>query len=390
MIKWCSFRSEQRKAAKALRHKCRMAFANAAISDSEQHPFGTGFKGVAAALFIAARTSVRTGDKPPCCNPFKAPPFGHSSLKMVSLKSASIATVSLLLSTTKLAAQSGTTAPVSQDVTGNETTNQVIDWLLADGIEVGKRILLALLIFVIGRWITAILSKKIRSLMEKKEVDPALVSFGSSIIYYVLMIAVVLAAIQQLGFQTTSLVAILGAAGLAVGLALQGSLSNFAAGVLIIMFRPFRIGDFVQAGGESGVIQEIGVLMTIMKSGDNKKIIVPNSAIMSGSIINVTANETRRVDMRVAVGYNDDLNQVIDIINEVLDADDRVLAEPARQVVVAEMADSSVNLHVRPWSKTEDYWGIYFDFQKTIKERFDQAGITIPYPQRDVYMHQVQ
>jgi len=281
-------------------------------------------------------------------------------------------------------------ASAPESITGNETADNIIEALRTDGVEIGKKILLALAIFIIGKWIAAAIRNKVRSAMQKKEVDPALISFGTSIIYYVLMIAVVLAAVQQLGFQTTSLVAVLGAAGLAVGLALQGSLSNFASGVLIIMFRPFRIGDFVEAGGEAGVILEIGVLVTVMKSPDNKKIIVPNSAIMSGSITNVTANETRRVDMMVGVGYNDDLNKTIDIINEVLDADDRILAEPARQVVVAEMADSSVNLHVRPWSKTSDYWGVYFDFQKNIKERFDKEGISIPYPQQDVYMHQVQ
>jgi len=306
------------------------------------------------------------------------------------LKSANTAAAALLFSATKLAAQTETTTPEAESMTGNATADRVVDWLLADGVAIGLKVLLALAIFVIGKWIVAMIRNKMRGVMEKKEVDPALISFGTSIIYYVLMISVVLAAVQQLGFQTTSLVAVLGAAGLAVGLALQGSLSNFASGVLIIMFRPFRIGDFVQAGGEAGVILEIGVLVTVMKSPDNKKIIVPNSAIMSGSITNVTANDTRRVDMMVGVGYNDDLSKVISVINEVINADERVLKDPAPQVVVAEMADSSVNLHVRPWSATSDFWGVYFDFQKNIKERFDQEGISIPYPQQDVYMHQVQ
>ena len=208
-------------------------------------------------------------------------------------------------------------------------------------------------------------------------------------LYYTLMTAIILAAIQRLGFQTTSLVAVLGAAGLAVGLALQGSLSNFAAGVLIIMFRPFRIGDVIDAGGQVGAVKEIGVLVTVLASPDNKKIIVPNSAIMSGSITNITAHDTRRVDMSVGVSYSDDLDKVQSIILDVLNADARVLKDPAPQVVVSELADSSVNFHVRPWCKKEDYWGVFFDFQKTIKQRLDKEGVTIPFPQRDVWMRQV-
>lgn len=224
--------------------------------------------------------------------------------------------------------------------------------------------------------------------MEARKVDPALVSFGTNIIYYVLVIAVTLAAVQQLGFQTTSLVAILGAAGLAVGLALGGALSNFASGVLIILFRPFKIGDFIDAGGQAGVVEEIGVLVTILRSPDNKKIIQPNTSIMSGAIINVTANDTRRVDMSVGVSYTDDLDKVQNIILDVLNADERILKDPAPQVVVAELADSSVNFNVRPWCATGDYWGVFFDFQKAIKQRLDNEGVSIPFPQQDVYMHQ--
>jgi len=272
---------------------------------------------------------------------------------------------------------------------GEELLETVAQWLLQEGINIGKAILMALIIFVVGKWIAGAIKNKLRSTMEKRNVDPALISFGTSIIYYVLMIAVVLAAVQQVGFQTTSLVAVLGAAGLAVGLALQGSLSNFASGVLIIMFRPFKIGDFIDAGGQAGVVQEIGVLVTIMKTPDNKKIIQPNSAIMSGAIVNVTANDTRRVDMTVGVSYSDDLDKVQNIILDVLNADSRVLQDPAPQVVVAEMADSSVNFNVRPWCATGDYCGVFFDFQKTIKQRLDQEGVSIPFPQQDVYMHQV-
>ncbi|MBC2606361.1 mechanosensitive ion channel family protein [Pelagicoccus albus] len=268
-------------------------------------------------------------------------------------------------------------------------TEERLDGILAWAAENALKVVAAILIFVIGKWIAGKIRNGVKKAMEKKEVDPALVSFGVNIIYYVLMIAVILAAVQQVGFQTTSLVAILGAAGLAVGMALQGSLSNFAAGVLIIMFRPFRIGDVINAGGQTGCVKEIGVLVTIMTSPDNKKIIMPNSAIMSGCITNITAHETRRVDMTVGVSYSDDLDKVQSIILDVLNADSRVLQDPAPQVVVAELADSSVNFNVRPWTKGSDYWGVFFDFQKTIKQRLDKEGVTIPFPQQDVYMHQV-
>ncbi len=270
-----------------------------------------------------------------------------------------------------------------------ESIEGIVSWLANDGVDIALKILLALAIFVVGKWIAAAIKNKLVKTMTKREVDPALVSFGSSMVYYILLIAVTLAAVQQLGFQTTSLVAILGAAGLAVGLSLQGALSNFASGVLIIMFRPFKIGDFIDAGGQAGVVQEIGILVTIMKTPDNKKIIQPNSAIMSGAIVNVTANDTRRVDMTVGVSYSDDLDKVQSIILDVLNADSRILQDPAPQVVVAEMADSSVNFNVRPWCATGDYWGVFFDFQKNIKQRLDKEGVSIPFPQQDVYMHQV-
>ena len=271
---------------------------------------------------------------------------------------------------------------------GQKVLDGTIAWASSDGVDLGLKILLALAIFIIGRWVAKALRNRIKKTMETRKVDPALVSFGTNIIYYVLVIAVTLAAVQQLGFQTTSLVAILGAAGLAVGLALGGALSNFASGVLIILFRPFKIGDFIDAGGQAGVVEEIGVLVTILRSPDNKKIIQPNTSIMSGAIINFTANDTRRVDMTVGVSYTDDLDKVQNIILDVLNADERILKDPAPQVVVAELADSSVNFNVRPWCATGNYWGVFFDFQKAIKQRLDNEGVSIPFPQQDVYMHQ--
>lgn len=270
-----------------------------------------------------------------------------------------------------------------------EFLDSLLVWAQTDGKDAAISVITALAIFFIGKWVAGKIKKAIVNTMNKRNVDPALVSFGSSILYYLLLIAVVIAAVGKIGVQTTSLVAVLGAAGLAVGLALQGALSNFAAGVLIIMFRPFKIGDVIDAGGQIGKVQDIGILVTIMTTPDNRKIIQPNSAIMSGAIINITAHDTRRVDMTVGVSYSDDLDKVTSIINEVLGADERVLKDPAPQVVVSALADSSVNFNVRPWCATGDYWGVFFDFQKTIKQRLDSEGVSIPFPQRDVHLHQV-
>ena len=272
--------------------------------------------------------------------------------------------------------------------TSEELIEALTNWLLSDGKDAAIAVMMALAIFIIGKWAAGKVKNAVKSTMEKRNVDAALISFGSNILYYMLMIAVVIAAVGKIGVQTTSLVAVLGAAGLAVGLALQGALSNFASGVLIIMFRPFKIGDVIDAGGQVGKVQEIGVLVTILTSPDNQKIIQPNSIIMSGSITNITAHDTRRVDMTVGVSYKDDLDKVQNIILDVLNADERILKDPAPQVVVAELADSSVNFNVRPWCATGDYWGVFFDFQKAIKQRLDNEGVSIPFPQQDVHMHQ--
>jgi small conductance mechanosensitive channel len=202
------------------------------------------------------------------------------------------------------------------------------------------------------------------------------------------MTIVAIAAINQLGVQTTSLVAVVGAAGLAVGLALQGSLANFAAGVLIVLFRPYQAGDMIEAAGESGVVQEVQIFTTIINTLDNKKVIIPNSQIMGGSITNYTANELRRVDLVAGVSYEDDLDKVKAALQDVVAADKRVVADPAPTIAVSEMADSSINFVVRPWVTPDDYWDVYFDLTEAIKKRFDQEGISIPFPQRDVHIYQ--
>jgi small conductance mechanosensitive channel len=270
-----------------------------------------------------------------------------------------------------------------------------IDWVALAGkaqtvgVDLGLKVIVAILIFYVGRMLARAISNGLKRLMQKQEIDKILETFVSSMAYWVLMTVVIIAAINQLGIQTTSLIAVLGAAGLAVGLALQGSLSNFAAGVLIVLFRPYRVGDFVEAAGVSGSVEQVQILTTILKTPDNKRIIVPNSAIMSSIITNYSANETRRVDLVFGVGYDDDLDKVHAILREIVEADERILEEPEYVIKVNELADSSVNFICRPWVKSGDYWAVYWDLTETVKKRFDQEGISIPFPQRDVHLHQV-
>ncbi|MEX0321804.1 MAG: mechanosensitive ion channel family protein [Puniceicoccaceae bacterium] len=264
--------------------------------------------------------------------------------------------------------------------------DQIMDFLMFWG----ARLVIALLIFIIGKWIAKLLKGLCIKAMEKANMDPILVGFLSNIVYYLLMIAVIISAIGQLGIQTTSFIAVLGAAGLAVGLALQGSLSNFASGVLIIMFRPFKIGDAVEAGGVFGVVDEIGILVTKMHTPDNKGIIVPNSSIMGGSITNFAAHETRRCDMVFGIGYDDDIDKAKAILTDIIDKDSRCLKDPAVTIALSELADSSVNFVVRPWVKGSDYWGVYFDTHEAVKKAFDEQGVSIPFPQTDVHLHKVE
>ena len=256
------------------------------------------------------------------------------------------------------------------------------------GIEYGMKIVGALVVLIIGMWLAKMVKKGIVKLMGKRNVDPTLISFTSSLLYVALQIFVIVAALEKLNIKTTSFIAILGAAGLAIGLALQGSLSNFAAGVLMIIFKPIKVGDFVEAGGTMGSVVEISILTTILNTPDNKKIIVPNSKVMGDNITNFNANGTRRVDLVAGISYSDDIDKAKSVLEGILAADERVLKDPASTVAVVEMADSSVNLVVRPWCTGADYWGVYFDTTETIKKKFDEAGISIPFPQRDVHLYE--
>ncbi len=255
------------------------------------------------------------------------------------------------------------------------------------GTTYGLKIVAAVLIVVVGRLVALGIKKLLRKIMVRSKVDETLVSFTTNLGYVTMLAFVIIAALGQLGIQTTSFVAIVGAAGLAIGLALQGSLSNFAAGVLMIIFKPFKVGDFIEGGGVSGIVEEIGIFTTIMKSPDNKMIIVPNAKMTGDNIVNYTANDCRRVDIVAGAGYGDDIDKVRSVLEDILSADDRILKDPAPTIGILELANSSVNFAVRPWVKTEDYWAVFFDTQESIKKRFDAENISIPFPQQDVHLY---
>jgi len=250
----------------------------------------------------------------------------------------------------------------------------------------GLKILGAVLIFIVGRWVARLLSNLAGTAMTKAKMDLMLVQFIKDLSYVGMLTFVVIAALANVGVQTASFIAVLGAAGLAVGLALQGSLSNFAAGVLMLIFKPLRVGDFVEAGGAKGTVKEIGIFTTILSSPDNVRIIVPNSQVMGGNISNYTINGTRRVDLVIGISYEDDMKKAKEVIEGVLAGDRRILPDPAPVVAVSELAESSVNLVVRPWVNCADYWPTYFDLTAQIKLALEANGLTIPFPQRDVHL----
>lgn len=253
-------------------------------------------------------------------------------------------------------------------------------------VEWGTALLMALVIFYLGRLVVGRIVTVINKVMLSRGMDETLVNFVCSILRWLGLLFVAIAALSQLGVDTTSLVALLGAAGLAIGLSLQSSLGNFAAGVMLIIFKPFKKGDFIDAGGAMGVVESISIFTTIMTTPDNKEIIVPNGAIIGGNITNFSARPTRRVDMVFGIAYGDDLRKAKTILEDIVKADPRVLAEPAAVVTVGELADSSVNFLVRPWVKAGDYWNVLWDTTQAVKLRFDEAGISIPFPQMEVHM----
>jgi len=267
------------------------------------------------------------------------------------------------------------------------TWDNLLETLRTTGLEFGINLITAIAIFYIGRIVVGLLTRSLRKVMQAQEIDKTLESFVCNLARMVLLTFVIIASVSALGIQTTSFIAVVGAAGLAIGLALQGSLSNFASGVLIVLFRPYKVGDWVEAAGVAGTIVEVQILTTVFKTGDNKSIIVPNGQVMNSIIINYSANDQRRVDMVVGVSYDDDLDKVRATLEDLIAADDRILDDPACTIAVAELADSSVNFIVRPWVKSGDYSGVKFDLTEAIKKRFDKEGITFPFPQQDVHLY---
>ncbi|EJE8557446.1 small-conductance mechanosensitive channel MscS [Vibrio vulnificus] len=270
--------------------------------------------------------------------------------------------------------------------------NQAETWLTNNSdllIQYGVNIISAIVILFIGNIIVKAVANSVSKVLNKKEMDKAVVEFIHGLVRYLLFVIVLIAALGRVGVETASVVAVIGAAGLAVGLALQGSLSNFAAGVLIVAFRPFKSGDYVEIGGVAGSVEAIQIFQTVLKTPDNKMVVVPNSGVIGGAITNYSRHATRRVDLMIGVSYKSDLKKTKQVIRETLEKDTRILKDPDMTIGVVALADSSVNFVVRPWCKTEDYWAVYFDSMLAIKEALDANGIEIPFPQMDVHLNKV-
>jgi len=251
----------------------------------------------------------------------------------------------------------------------------------------GLRVVGAVALLIIGRVVAGAIRRGARRVMERAGADPTLIPFASSVSYYLVLAFVVIAVLGIFGIPTASFVAVLGAAGLAIGLALQGTLSNFAAGIMLLVFRPFKVGDLVEVGGELGKVVSIGIFTTSMNSLDNKRIIQPNSQVFSGTIVNYNGNDTRRVDMVMGISYTDDIGVAIECIERIVTSHPAVLAEPAPQIAVSNLGDSSVDLVVRPWCAPADYWSVTFDLTRQMKEGLEAVGCSIPFPQRDVHLY---
>jgi len=264
------------------------------------------------------------------------------------------------------------------------------DTAVAYGTEYGLKIIAALLIFIIGKWAANKITVMVKKMMIHAKIDKTLVEFSESLLFFILLLMVALASLNALGVNTTSFVAVFGAASLAVGLALQGSLANVGAAVLIIIFRPFKVGDFIEAGGATGTVEDVNLFSTIISPLDNRTIIVPNSAIIGGNITNYSTKELRRVDHVFGIGYGDDLKLAKEVLLKIMMDEKRVLKDPAPFVAVSELADSSVNLITRAWVKSEDYWDVYFEQIELVKLTFDEKGISIPFPQMDIHQDRIE
>lgn len=275
------------------------------------------------------------------------------------------------------------------DLFGNsEQAQEIVQTLWTLCLTYAPKLLLALATLIVGLWL---INKVVNMTLSKMEstVDPTLHKFIGSLVSVGLKGLLLISVASMVGIATTSFIAVLGAAGLAIGLALQGSLSNFAGGVLILIFKPFKVGDLIEGGGHLGVVKEIQIFNTILTTADNRRVIIPNGVLSNNSLINVNVEPTRRVDFVFGIGYGDDIKKTKEILQRIADNDSRVLKDPAPTIVLSELADSSVNFTVRLWVNTADYWGVYFDTHEAVKVTFDAEGISIPFPQQDVHMHQV-
>jgi small conductance mechanosensitive channel len=262
---------------------------------------------------------------------------------------------------------------------------QVVEQVMAFVTQWGLKVIGAIAVLVIGRIIAGGVRRGVRRALERAGIDATLIPFLSGLAYYTAVAVVLIAVLNLFGVETTSLIAILGAAGLAIGLALQGTLSNFASGVMLLVFRPFQVGDFVEVAGTAGSVVKVQVFNTILKSPDNVRVVIPNSQIYGATIKNYNGYDTRRIDLVLGVSYDDDLQVAADTIRSIVEADDRVLKDPAPVVAVHELADSSVNFVVRPWCQGSDYWALRWDLTRALKEGLEKAGCSIPYPQQDVH-----
>jgi len=268
----------------------------------------------------------------------------------------------------------------------NETVTQIIEVVTGYGLNIVGGIVILTIGWMVAGWA----KRTVRNALSRSErIDQMLAGFFASLVKYIILIVTVLAVLNRFGVQTASLIAVLGAAGLAIGLALQGTLSSLAAGVMIIIFRPFSVGQFVEIAGHSGTVKGLNLFTTELATPDNVQIVIPNSSVWGSSVVNYSHHTTRRVDMVLGVGYDDDIGQAIETVNKVLAAESRLLSDPEALVVVGELADSSVNLTIRVWVKSGDYWAVKFDLTRALKEAVDAAGLSIPFPQRDVHLHQV-
>ena len=254
----------------------------------------------------------------------------------------------------------------------------------------GPILIKAILVYIVGMWLAKVIRGIVTKAMGRAKAEPMLANFIANIVHIALVVFVWISVLGTLGISTTGFAAIIAAAGFAVGFALQGSLGNFASGVMVMIFKPFKPGDFIEGAGHAGVVEDVGIFATIMKTGDNKKIIVPNGELTASSLVNYSANPTRRVDMVFGIGYDDDIDKARDVLHKIVAADERILKDPPVTIAVSELADSSVNFVCRPWVNSADYWGVMFDTTETVKKEFDKAGLSIPYPQSDVHMHEVK